>query len=247
MTVSGSNGDDFIDINYTGDPEGDRIDAGDATLPGAMADDDLVRAGDGEDTVFAGAGDDEVYGEGGNDQLFGKAGDDLIFGGVGTDILSGGADNDTLDGGLDGDLIFGDSGNDVLIGGLGADTLDGGDDRDTIIGADPGDMIDGGEGGDDFDTLDLRGSGPLSVAFDADNPENGTITFFDGAGQSIGTARFVNIERVILPTTDDGVTPVANPDAASTPEDTPVVIDVLGNDTDPNGDPLTVTTATAPN
>ena len=247
MTVSGSNGDDFIDINYTGDPEGDRIDAGDATLPGAMADDDLVLAGDGDDTVFAGAGDDEVYGEDGNDQLFGKAGDDLIFGGAGTDILSGGADNDTLDGGLDGDLIFGDAGNDVLIGGLGADTLKGGDDRDTIIGADPGDMIDGGEGGDDFDTLDLRGSGPLAVAFDADNPENGTITFFDGAGQSIGTARFVNIERVILPETPDDVTPVANPDTATTPEDTPVVIDVLGNDTDPNGDPLTVTTATAPN
>ena len=247
MTVSGSNGDDFIDINYTGDPEGDRIDAGDATLPGAMADDDLVLAGDGDDTVFAGAGEDEVYGQDGNDQLFGKAGDDLIFGGAGTDILSGGADNDTLDGGLDGDLIFGDAGNDVLIGGLGADTLKGGDDRDTIIGADPGDMIDGGEGGDDFDTLDLRGSGPLSVAFDADNPENGTITFFDGAGQSIGTARFVNIERVILPETPDDVTPVANPDTATTPEDTPVVIDVLGNDTDPNGDPLTVTAATAPN
>jgi len=95
MTVSGSNGDDFIDINYTGDPEGDRIDAGDATLPGAMADDDLVLAGDGDDTVFAGAGDDEVYGEDGNDQLFGKAGDDLIFGGARTDTLSGGADNDS--------------------------------------------------------------------------------------------------------------------------------------------------------
>jgi Ca2+-binding RTX toxin-like protein len=108
-------------------------------------------------------------------------------------------------------------------------------------------MIDGGEGGDDFDTLDLRGSGPLAVAFDADNPENGTITFFDADGADIGTARFVNIERVILPDVDGGVTPFANPDTATTPEDEPVVIDVLGNDTDPNGDPLTVSSATAPN
>ncbi|MCX7561934.1 Ig-like domain-containing protein, partial [Sulfitobacter sp. F26204] len=30
-------------------------------------------------------------------------------------------------------------------------------------------------------------------------------------------------------------------------EDDTVTIDVLGNDTDPNGDPLTVTEATAPN
>ena len=245
--VSGSDGSDLIDQDYTGDPDGDRIDAGDAILAGAAPNDDLVQAGDGDDTVFAGLGDDEIYGGEGNDQLFGKVGDDLIFGGAGTDILSGGGDNDTLDGGADGDLIFGDQGNDVLIGGAGADTLDGGDDRDIFLGATPGDMIDGGEGGDDFDTLDLRGSGPLAVVFDADNPENGTITFFDADGADIGSARFVNVERVILPDADDGATPVTNPDTASTPEDEPVVIDVLGNDTDPNGDPLTVISATAPN
>ena len=245
--VSGSDGSDLIDQDYTGDPDGDRIDAGDAILAGAAPNDDLVQAGDGDDTVFAGLGDDEIYGGEGNDQLFGKVGDDLIFGGAGTDILSGGGDNDTLDGGADGDLIFGDQGNDVLIGGAGSDTLDGGDDRDIFLGATPGDMIDGGEGGDDFDTLDLRGSGPLAVVFDADNPENGTITFFDADGADIGSARFVNVERVILPDAADGATPVTNPDTASTPEDEPVVIDVLGNDTDPNGDPLTVISATAPN
>ena len=41
--------------------------------------------------------------------------------------------------------------------------------------------------------------------------------------------------------------PVANPDTATTTEDTAVIIPVLGNDTDPNGQPLTVTTGTAPN
>ena len=40
--------------------------------------------------------------------------------------------------------------------------------------------------------------------------------------------------------------PVATGDTASTTSNTPVTINVLGNDTDPNGDPLTVTRATAP-
>jgi len=42
--------------------------------------------------------------------------------------------------------------------------------------------------------------------------------------------------------------PTANDDTASTPEDTLLEdIDILGNDSDPEGDPLTVTSATAPN
>ena len=41
--------------------------------------------------------------------------------------------------------------------------------------------------------------------------------------------------------------PTANPDTATTAEDTPVTIPVLANDTDPTGQPLTVTSAEAPN
>ena len=41
--------------------------------------------------------------------------------------------------------------------------------------------------------------------------------------------------------------PVAEDDTATTPEDTAVVIDVLSNDSDPDGQPLTVTSATATN
>ncbi|OZB16213.1 MAG: hypothetical protein B7X55_08320, partial [Rhodobacterales bacterium 34-62-10] len=244
MTVSGTGSSDLIDTTFLGDAQGDRIDAGDATLPGAGANDDLVFAGAGDDTVFALLGDDEVYGEAGNDLLLGKEGNDLVFGGEGTDILGGAEGNDTLDGGTEGDLIFAEEGNDVLIGGSGSDTMDGGQDRDMFLGVTIGDEIDGGETGDDVDTLDLSTSGPLSVEFDALNPENGTITFLDAEGAATGTARFVNIERVIL---TDTTTPVASPDTATTAEDAPVVIDVLGNDTDPNGDPLTVTGATAPN
>ncbi|WP_417278317.1 Hint domain-containing protein [Celeribacter sp.] len=60
--VSGTSGDDLIDTAYTGDPEGDMIDAGDNA---AGNDDDVVIAGGGDDTVFAGNGDDIVYGDGG--------------------------------------------------------------------------------------------------------------------------------------------------------------------------------------
>ena len=55
----------------------------------------------------------------------------------------------------------------------------------------------------------------------------------------LGTVDFFSLSDTvdnIVPDED----PVANPDTAETPEDTPVVIDVLGNDTDPNGDPLAI-------
>ncbi|MFA5621374.1 MAG: Ig-like domain-containing protein, partial [Thermovirgaceae bacterium] len=41
--------------------------------------------------------------------------------------------------------------------------------------------------------------------------------------------------------------PVANPDTAETDEDIPVIIDVLANDTDPDGHPLEVVSASAGN
>ena len=40
--------------------------------------------------------------------------------------------------------------------------------------------------------------------------------------------------------------PVANDDGTTTPTDTAVNIDVLANDTDANGDPLTITASDSP-
>ena len=45
---------------------------------------------------------------------------------------------------------------------------------------------------------------------------------------------------------DEGDPPVARDDAATTPQDTPVVVDVLANDTDPDGDDLRVTAVSDP-
>ena len=78
--VEGSSGDDLIDLAYTGDPEGDMIDNGDAINPAHGPDDDLVHAGAGNDTVESGAGDDTIHGGSGDDVLNGGEGNDVIEG-----------------------------------------------------------------------------------------------------------------------------------------------------------------------
>jgi hypothetical protein len=144
--VEGTGGADLIDIDYEGDPEGDRIDAGDNATGN---EDDSVEAGAGNDTVFAGAGNDTVLGEGGDDSIFGGDGDDdlrggggtdTLFGEAGDDILRGGGGADSLEGGAGNDDLRGQAGTDTLIGGAGNDTLAGGADDDVLFG-------DGGGGG----------------------------------------------------------------------------------------------------
>ncbi|WP_421704257.1 Hint domain-containing protein [Aliiroseovarius sp.] len=229
-TFKGGAGQDNLD--YSGSDAAVNVDLSTSTLSGGDADNDTIQQGidgvigseyddvltgfDQQGTNPADTFTNEFWGNGGNDTISGKDGDDFI---------DGGADDDTI------------------TGGGGADTLLGGDDRDTFIGGTAGDFVDGGEGGNDWDVLDLSGEGPLSVEYDPGNPENGTVTFYDGDGNVTGTMEFVNIERVILPPED----PDAQDDTAETDEDTPVDIDVLANDSDPNGDPLEVTSATADN
>ncbi len=79
-TVEGTAGDDLIDSNYAGDPDGDFVDNDDAILAGDFGNDDLIVAGAGNDVVFAGDGDDEVYGGTGDDSITGGSGNDVIYG-----------------------------------------------------------------------------------------------------------------------------------------------------------------------
>jgi Ca2+-binding RTX toxin-like protein len=153
--VDGTDGDDVIDVNYTGDENGDMIDNGDALFPGQAADDDIVVAGLGNDTVIAGAGNDNVYGEQGDDTLYGDEGDDVLLGGVGNDTLNGGHGDDMLMGGAGDDVLNADGGNDIASGGDGTDRIFGstGDDLlsgdkgdDEIKGAGGNDVIAGGAG-----------------------------------------------------------------------------------------------------
>ena len=196
-------------------------------------------------TVDGTSGDDFIvsgYVDADGDSIDGADGvDDIVAAGSGDDIVIGGAGNDSIDGGEGNDWIKGFEGNDTLVGGLGADTIAGGDDRDMIFG-NAGDEVDGGAGGDDFDTLDLRGLGPVNIintSVDSNgNGQDGTVEFLDGDGNVTGTLNFTEIEEILVD--DENQSPVANDDTATTLEDRSVVIDVLDNDTDPDGDPLAV-------
>ncbi|MBU2992969.1 Hint domain-containing protein [Octadecabacter sp. 1_MG-2023] len=105
-TVSGTAGADTIDASYTGDPDGDMVDAGDAILAGDTNNDDLIYGYGGNDSITAGAGDDEIYGGTGNDTIDGGTGDDTITAGTGNDtiILNETSGTNAIDGGEDGDL-----------------------------------------------------------------------------------------------------------------------------------------------
>lgn len=220
--VEGTTGDDYIDVSYTGDPEGDMIDAADNL---ASNNDDLVVAGAGNDTVFSTAGDDIVYGEDGNDVLQTGLGEDVIYGGNGNDqfftqngsdtvyggdgddtafasfdgdLVYGGAGNDWLQGGGyavgPGDSIYGETGNDTLLGGGGNDLLFGGADNDLfqVVGTMDNDTITGGETGTDFDRVDLS-TQSLGVTVAFSGNETGGI---NGAGSQ--QIAFSEIEGFIL-------------------------------------------------
>ncbi len=214
---------DDADLIYGGFGN-DSINGGfdDDTIDGNQGNDTII-GGEGSDVIAAGQGDDLVYGGlgptfpdsinipdtdgdlvpgNGRDDIFGGMGNDTIFGLDDDDTIDGGQGNDLIDGGVDDDLIRGNVGNDTITGGQGTDTLSGGNDRDTfLVGSGVtaiGDVINGNEGGDDYDTLDLRGSGPFRIVYAADNPENGVITFRDPTtGAATGTLAFTNIENVI--------------------------------------------------
>jgi Ca2+-binding RTX toxin-like protein len=213
---------DDRDVIYGGLDQ-DQIDAGvdDDLVYGGLGDDTVIGS-EGRDTIYGKSDNDLLYGglgtvggdaldipdadgdlvpDNNTDLIYGGLGNDTIFGRDDDDTIYGGMGDDVIDGGVDEDDLFGRRGNDTLRGGEGADNIFGGADRDVIIvdvrGDGINDQIDGNEGGDDFDTLDLRGSGPLSIVYSDDNPENGTVTFLDDDGNPTGTLDFVNIENVI--------------------------------------------------
>ncbi|AXI48894.1 type I secretion protein [Sulfitobacter sp. SK012] len=213
--VDGTDDGELIDIAYTGDPQGDMVDAGDALLPGAGPDDDFIRAGGGDDTVFAGEGDDVVLGQLGDDELFGEVGDDTIIGGSGNDTVVGGEGDDFINSGSG--AVLPDRGypglfppdpdpendRDSVDGGDGDDTIITGDDRDTITGGDGDDVINAGIDddivqGDDGDDLIIGGEGNDDIL-----GGEGDDTIY--AGNAPGVLDILNIE-------DDGTNPFFGPD-----------------------------------
>jgi large repetitive protein len=91
-------------------------------------------------------------------------------------------------------------------------------------------------------TVAINADGTITYTPNANFNGTDTITYVISDGNG-GTSTAV-VTVAVAPVNDP---PVAVGDTATTSEDTPVTVAVLGNDTDIDGDPLTVTTATAPN
>jgi len=200
-------------------------------------------------------GDDVIPGTDGRDLIIGKKGDDQIDGGAGNDILVGGKGND---------LVFGDGGNDLVSGGKDEDQVDGGAGNDWVLAGKGDDLAnytpsenlgahDVYDGGKGFDTLQLTltwaewnlASVQADIeAFEAflERPGHGhggkTFQFqsFD-----LDVRGFEDLKIVLLNTP-----PVAADDAFTTNEDVPLVLAVLANDTDVEGDSLTAAIVDGP-
>ena len=176
--------------------------------------------------VFNGtAGNDNTRGTNWDDQMFGLEGNDVLFGDAGRDTISGGAGDDTLDGGQGNDILSGGEGRDVLIGGAGADVLDGGAGVDVVwLSGKRTDYLVSANGSFGF-VLDLRGA----ANFDGlDTFRNVERLYFAGDN----TTRYLVANN----------SPVASNDVGSGAENsaTPILGNVLVNDSDADLDPLSV-------
>ena len=91
-------------------------------------------------------------------------------------------------------------------------------------------------------TVVINANGTITYTPNANFNGTDTITYTisDGAGGFSTATTTVSVAPVNDP-------PVAIPDTATTNEETPAIINVLGNDRDVEGDPLTVTAAASPN
>ena len=90
-------------------------------------------------------------------------------------------------------------------------------------------------------TLDLRPDGSFTYTPNADF--SGTDSFTYRASDGTATSAAATVTITVGDTNDP---PVARNDARTTPEDVAVRVDVLANDTDPDGDALTVLSVTQP-
>ena len=157
----------------------------------------------------------------------------------GKSVLNGGADDNTLVG-VDHDILNGNNGNDEIIAGAGNQKIHGNAGDDVIFGGGGNDDIKGGEG---FDTAVYTG-GPLDYVWSEGKGNSWTVEGPDGVDslKSIEALRFDDYTLYLDGRNND---PYAQADAATTDEDTSVTIDVLANDTDFDGDTVSVVAASS--
>ena len=176
-----------------------------------------------------------VSGTSGNDALNGTSGNDSLLGLAGDDTIRGGAGNDTCVAGPGLDFFFGEGGADVCL-------FSPGEGKDKWF-----DFQDG------IDKIALpAGLDYSQLAFRADTTWNYLWVQSGGADvlglKNIGRSQIDASDFVggTTPPPSSNVAPVANNNSASTTPGTAVEIAVLGNDTDANGDVLSIASFTQP-
>ena len=206
-----------------------------------------------------------MAGASGDTTLSGTSGSDNLVGGSGSDTLSGGAGSDTLNGGSGSDILDGGSGADRVLGGSGADTLIY---RawENLSSATPTvftsyDIYDGGNGSAsggtaEIDTLVIylsnaqMSNATFMAAFTAEWAQYQaliTASLNKNTGQASQTEftfKTINLRVSAIEKASyalDPRSPDAVNDTAATNEDQAVIINVLGSDTDGNGQTLTIT------
>ncbi|MEO1199330.1 MAG: Ig-like domain-containing protein [Pseudomonadota bacterium] len=269
-TLSGNKGNDSLmggadDDVLSGGAGNDVVmgDGGDDTI-NAGSGRDQVFGGSGDDKIEGGSGSDALMGEGGRDEILGGDGRDDLMGGRGRDRLEGGSGADTVSGDDGDDRLFGNGGNDLLIGGQGDDFLDGGaganvlrggSDDDTFIHTarkNGNDQIFGGSG---TDTLCIE-----LTAAEANDPAIIAELRLLNAALEAGVKQLffrtlnidaTGIERLKVVVGDSKIDlsnrdPIAVDDTLTGIgiEDRTIdipVVELLLNDREPDGDPLTIT------
>jgi VCBS repeat-containing protein len=166
----------------------------------------------GNDRLRGTPGNNVIAGRGGNDRIIGGGGIDVICGGSGKDFITTGKGPDKIEGGTGDDKVVSRRGPDLNYGMQGDDLLNGGPSRDRCLG----------KPGNDLERNCEMDAPPLGKG-DGDGPEK-----CKGENKGKGKCR-------------PNSAPGAVGDNASTDEDTAKAIDVLANDSDPDGDTLTVT------
>jgi parallel beta-helix repeat protein len=229
---------------------------------------DTLNGGSGNDTLYAGAANDTLNGNSGNDILYAMSGNNILNGNDDSDTLYAGSGTDTLFGGNGADLLVAGTGAVTMKGGAGADmyvfnTMNGA--ANTIVDFLPnlGDKIDISrilvaynpqtQSLNDFVHATAQGSDTV-LSIDIDGASNGAnfvnlITLqnmqnFDPATASASGSLIVSNAQ-----TSGNHQPIAKDDTFSGWQNLQIHGNVLvdngnGADSDPDGDPLSISALT---
>jgi len=223
-------------------------DEGNDTLDGGAENDTLI-GGNGNNWLDGGSGDDSIQSGDGNNTVSGGSGADWIMTGNGNDSINGGSNDDTIEAGDGDNTVDGGSGDDMIDVGAGNNTVDAGSGRDrvTYVLSDTHQSSLNGASGEDALVIQLTQDQAEQYADELEALEDHIASGSNDPFETSFGLTIQNFESVELEYTDgepENDPPVAADDTNTlTEDDTSVAGNVLTNDTDPDGDPITVSNA----